>query len=281
VTARRLDGRALAAAVTAALPARVARLPRPPGLAVVRVGDDPASAVYVHRKAVTAQKLGFHQRELVLPPSLSQAALLALVDELNADPAIDGILVQLPLPPGLRAAEVFDRIDPTKDVDGFHPDNVGRLSQGRPRFVPCTPLGVLRLLEADGTALAGAEAVVVGRSDIVGRPMAMLLEQRHATVTICHSRTRDLAAHLARAEVLVVAIGRPHAIPGAWIREGATVIDVGINRGRDGGLCGDVHPSAADRAAALTPVPGGVGPMTIAMLMENTVRSAEARLTGV
>ena len=281
MSAARIDGKAAAAELTAALPARVAALARPPGLAVVRVGEDPASAVYVHRKAVTAEKLGFHQRELIFPASLSEAELLAVVQDLNADPAIDGVLVQLPLPAHIRATVVLDAIDPAKDVDGFHPHNVGLLSQGRPRFVPCTPMGVLRLLERQGTPLSGAHAVVVGRSDIVGRPMAMLLEKKNATVTLCHSRTVNLAEHVGRADVLVVAIGRAGFIPGAWVKEGATVIDVGINRTAEGKLTGDVeYAVAATRAAAITPVPGGVGPMTIALLMENTVRAAELRQGG-
>lgn len=281
MSARRIDGKAVAAQVTGALPARVAALPRPPGLAVVRVGEDPASVVYVHKKAVTAASLGLHQREMIFPADLSEAGLLDVVDQLNADPAIDGILVQLPLPAHIRATVVLDRVDPAKDVDGFHPHNVGLLSQGRPRFVSCTPAGVMRLLDAEGTKLAGADAVVVGRSDIVGRPMAMLLEKRNATVTLCHSRTRDLESHVRRADVLVVAIGKAGFIPGEWVKEGSTVIDVGINRNQAGKLVGDVaFAAAAERAAAITPVPGGVGPMTIAMLMENTVASAERRLLG-
>jgi len=279
MSARRIDGKAVAAQVTGALPARVAALSRPPGLAVVRVGEDPASVVYVHKKAQMAESLGLHQREIILPADTSQDALYGLVGELNADAAIDGILVQLPLPAHISSTVILDHIDPSKDVDGFHPENVGLLSQGRPRFVACTPLGVMRLLASEGTALSGAEAVVVGRSDIVGRPMAMLLEKQNATVTLCHSRTRDLAAHVARADVLVVAIGRANFIPGAWVKEGATVIDVGINRNAAGKLTGDVeYAPAAERALAITPVPGGVGPMTIAMLMENTVTAAERRL---
>ncbi len=281
MSALRIDGKAVAASVTGALPARVSALARPPGLAVVRVGEDPASVVYVHKKAQMAASLGLHQREIILPEQSSEQELLALVDSLNADEAIDGILVQLPLPAHIRSQVVLDRVDPSKDVDGFHPHNVGLLSQGRPRFVACTPLGVMRLLAHAGTPLAGAEAVVVGRSDIVGRPMAMLLEKQHATVTLCHSRTRDLAAHVGRAEVLVVAIGKAGFVPGAWVREGSTVIDVGINRDAAGKLVGDVeYAAAAERAAAITPVPGGVGPMTIAMLMENTVSAAERRQRG-
>ena len=274
-----LDGKALARELNDALAARVAALPRPPGLTVIRVGEDPASVVYVRNKERTAKRLGLDGRQLILPEATTQAALLALVDGLNADPGVDGILVQLPLPSHIDATVVLDRIDPRKDVDGFHPENVGLLSQGRPRFVSCTPFGVMRLLERAGAALGGAEAVVIGRSNIVGRPMAMLLEKQNATVTLCHSRTRDLASHVRRADVVIAAVGRPRVVPGDWIREGATVIDVGINRLDDGKLCGDVdYDSAALRAGAITPVPGGVGPMTIAMLMENTVRSAEGRL---
>ena len=203
-----------------------------------------------------------------------------MVDELNADDGIDGILVQLPLPAGLDSTAILDRIDPAKDVDGFHPDNVGHLSQGRPRFVPCTPYGVMRLLEQSDVSLEGKRAVVVGRSNIVGRPMAMLLEQANATVTLAHSRTADLPGLLADADVVVAAVGRPHFVKGEWLKPGAIVIDVGINRLEDGSLVGDVDTeAAASRVKAITPVPGGVGPMTIAMLMANTVRAAEARLS--
>lgn len=271
-----LDGRALSQELGPALRARVAALPRPPGLAVIRVGEDPASKVYVSSKQARAERLGFHQVGHALPAHTTQAELLALVAQLNADPAVDGILVQLPLPAHVDATTVLDAIDPDKDVDGFHPHNVGLLSQGRPRYVSCTPWGCMKLLERAGVRLDGAHAVVVGRSNIVGRPMAMLLEKANATVTLCHSRTRDLPAVLAQADVVVAAIGKPHAIRGEWIREGAVVVDVGINRLPDGSLVGDVDFSAAEpRAAAITPVPGGVGPMTITMLMHNTVLAAE------
>ncbi|RME20285.1 MAG: bifunctional methylenetetrahydrofolate dehydrogenase/methenyltetrahydrofolate cyclohydrolase FolD [Deltaproteobacteria bacterium] len=279
--ARILDGRRLGRNMGPALRARIAALPRPPGLAVIRVGDDPASAVYVASKQKRAQRLGFHQESLHLPASTTQADLLAHVARLNDDDRIDGILVQLPLPGHIDATVVLDHIDPEKDVDGFHPENVGLLSQGRPRFVPCTPRGCMALLEDAGVELSGAHAVVVGRSNIVGRPMAMLLEKAHCTVTLCHSRTVDLAGHVGRADVLVAAVGRPEMIPGAWVKPGAVVIDVGINRLDDGRLVGDVEFGAAEaRAAAITPVPGGVGPMTITMLMHNTVDSAERRLAG-
>ncbi len=276
MAARLVDGRALAKRHGAALRARVAALPRPPGLAVVRVGDDPASAVYVARKEQRAERLGFHRRNFALPAATAEAELLALVDELNADPAVDGVLVQLPLPPHIDATRVLDRIHPDRDVDGFHPRNLGLLAQGRPRFVPCTPRGVMHLLAEEGVALEGRRAVVIGRSNIVGRPLAMLLEQAHATVTLCHSRTRDLGAVVAEAEVVVAAVGRPGTVRADWIRPGAAVVDVGVNRLPDGRLVGDVEPAAVERAGLLTPVPGGVGPLTISMLMDNTVRAAEA-----
>lgn len=274
-----LDGRLVSESMGADLRARVAALPRPPGLAVVQVGDDPASAVYVGSKRKRAERLGFHQRSLHLPADTSQQVLLDLVADLNGDDAIDGILVQLPLPAHVDATAVLDAIDPAKDVDGFHPLNVGLLSQGRPRFVACTPAGCMKLLQRSGLRLDGAIAVVVGRSNIVGRPMAMLLEKANATVTVCHSRTPDLPAVVGRADVVVAAIGRAGFVQGAWLKPGAVVIDVGINRLEDGSLVGDVDfASAEPRCAAITPVPGGVGPMTITMLMHNTVDSAERRL---
>ncbi len=276
--ARLIEGREVAKATLQSLRARIAALPRPPGIAVVRVGEDPASKVYVGRKTARAERLGFRHEEVHLDASASQADLEAVVDRLNNDAEIDGILVQLPLPPALDSTAILDRIDPAKDVDGFHPDNVGHLSQARPRFIPCTPYGVMKLLEAAGVDLAGKRAVVVGRSNIVGRPMAMLLEQANATVTLAHSRTVDLPALLADADVVVAAVGRPHFVKGAWLKPGAVVIDVGINRIEDGQLVGDVETeAAAERVGAITPVPGGVGPMTIAMLMANTVKAAEAR----
>jgi len=275
-----LDGRALSRRLNQEVvrPA-VAGLSRPPGLAVVLVGQDPASQVYVKRKTLVAGRVGFLHRQIDLSADTSQEALLACIRDLNEDPVIDGILVQLPLPPHLDGQAVLDTIDPSKDVDGFHAENAGLLAQGRPRFVPCTPLGVMRLLEDAGVELSGSHAVVLGRSDIVGKPMAHLLLQQNATVTICHSRTADLAREVARADVLVAAVGRPNLVPGDWIQEGAAVVDVGINRLEDGSLCGDVHyESAAKRASWITPVPGGVGPMTIAMLMANTLQSARMRL---
>jgi methylenetetrahydrofolate dehydrogenase (NADP+)/methenyltetrahydrofolate cyclohydrolase len=273
-----LNGRALAKALAAPLRERISQLTRAPGLAVVLCGSDPASSVYVRKKTARATRLGFHQRSIEIPDSTTQEELMALIDDLNADESIDGILVQLPLPEHLNSQPLLDRIDPAKDVDGFHPQNLGLLAQGRPHLVPCTPLGVMRLLQSVDAPLEGAHAVVVSRSNIVGRPMAMLLEKANATVTLCHSRTRDLPAILATADVVVAAVGRPHFVKGEWIREGAIVIDVGINRLDDGSLVGDVDYDAAEgRAQAITPVPGGVGPMTIAMLMENTVTASEAR----
>ena len=273
-----LNGRALARRLNqGSVKPCAARLERSPGLSVILVGADPASQVYVRRKGVVAGRMGFRHEQIGLPADTTQADLLARISALNADDAVDGILVQLPLPRHIDAQLVLDSIDPRKDVDGFHPENAGLLSQGRPRFVACTPLGVMRLLESSGVALTGLEAVVVGRSNIVGKPMAALLTAANCTVTVCHSRTRDLEAHVRRADLVVAAIGRPEFVPGDWIKPGAVVIDVGINRREDGSLCGDVaYDAAAQRAGWITPVPGGVGPMTIAMLMENTLRSAEA-----
>ncbi len=276
-----LDGKALAAHVRSEVERGVAELiaaggPRP-GLTVVRVGEDPASAIYVRGKRTASEAVGIAAVEHHLDESTREDELLALLDRLNADPAVHGILVQLPLPKQIRATVVLDRVSPRKDVDGFHPDNVGLLVQGRPRFLPCTPHGVMRLLDSAGVSLAGKEAVVVGRSEIVGKPVAILLLERHATVTICHSRTRDLAATVSRAEVLVAAVGKPEIVRGSWIREGAVVIDVGMNRLESGKLVGDVEFAAArERASHITPVPGGVGPMTIAMLLHNTLEAARA-----
>lgn len=278
MTARIIDGKAVAAALRARIAARVAALPYAPALRVVRVGDDPASGVYVRNKDRAAQQAGLDSATIQLPEDTSEAALLDVVRRLNADPAVDGILVQLPLPAQIRAATVLETIDPAKDVDGFHAVNAGRLATGQKGLVPCTPKGVMHLLAAAGTPLAGARAVVLGRSNIVGKPMAALLLAADATVTVVHSRTLDLAGECRRAQILVAAAGRPEMVKGDWIAEGATVIDVGINRLPDGRLVGDVDFAAArGRAGAITPVPGGVGPMTIACLLENTVDAAEAR----
>ena len=278
MTARVIDGAALAAALRAEIATRTAALPWRPGLAVILVGDDPASATYVRAKDRAARQAGIAARTLRLPATTTQADLLGHIRVLNDDAEVDGILVQLPLPPGIRVAAVVDAVDPAKDVDGFHPHNLGLLLDGRPFLVPCTPAGVMRLLAAAAVPLAGARALVLGRSAIVGRPMAALLIAADATVTIAHSRTRALAEECRRADVLIAAVGRPEMVRGAWIAPGATVIDVGINRLADGRLVGDVaFAEAAAVAGAITPVPGGVGPMTIACLLDNTLRAAIAR----
>ncbi|HSK01794.1 MAG TPA: bifunctional methylenetetrahydrofolate dehydrogenase/methenyltetrahydrofolate cyclohydrolase FolD [Kofleriaceae bacterium] len=276
-----IDGKAIAARLRAEV-ADSARELRgrgvAPTLAVVLVGDDPASAVYVRNKTKAAREALVDVRDHALPASATQAELAALVDQLNRDPGVDGILVQLPLPAHLDADPVIRAIDPAKDVDGLHPLNLGLLAQGRPAFAPCTPKGCMRLLRDAGVELAGARAVVIGRSVLVGRPMALLLANANATVTMCHSRTRDLAGEVRGADVVVAAVGRPELVAGDWIREGAVVLDVGINRTADGKLVGDVEfRGAAERARAITPVPGGVGPMTIACLLENTIEAARRR----
>jgi methylenetetrahydrofolate dehydrogenase (NADP+)/methenyltetrahydrofolate cyclohydrolase len=277
VTARIIDGRARAASLRAVLAERVADLPRPPGLAVVLVGDDPASAVYVRAKGKATEAAGMRGFEHRLPAETTQDELLALVARLNADPAVDGILVQLPLPAHIDASAIITAIDPDKDVDGFHPVNAGRLATGLPGFVPCTPLGCLMLIREVHEHLAGLEAVVVGRSNIVGKPIAQLLLAESCTVTVTHSRTRDTFAHVRQADIVVAAVGMAGLITGEWIKPGATVIDVGINR-TDKGLVGDVDfASASEVAGAITPVPGGVGPMTIACLIRNTYVSASRR----
>jgi methylenetetrahydrofolate dehydrogenase (NADP+)/methenyltetrahydrofolate cyclohydrolase len=292
MAARIIDGKAAAQAVLARAAASAAdfatRAGRPPGLAVVLVGEDPASQVYVRNKSREAEAAGFRSEQHTLAADTSEADLLALVGRLNADPGIDGILVQLPLPKAIDAERVLMAVDPAKDVDGFHPVNVGLLGTGATAkaLVPCTPAGTMILIESVlGASLAGRTAVVVGRSNIVGKPVAQLLLQRDATVTIAHSRTADLAAICRQADVLVAAVGRPQMIRGDWVKEGAVVIDVGVNRipapERGEGktrLVGDVATAeAAERASAITPVPGGVGPMTIAMLMANTVTAAHLR----
>ena len=274
-----LNGRVLAKKLNqGTVKVEAAKLARQPGLVVVLVGEDAASKVYVGRKTLVASRVGFEHRQITLPAETSQSDLLAVIADLNADDAVDGILVQLPLPKHIDGTTVLDTIAPDKDVDGFHPVNAGLLAQGRPRFVACTPKGVMELLKDADLPLSGKSAVVVGRSNIVGRPMAQLLEQANCTVSVCHSRTTDLEARVRAADVLVVAIGRPKAIPGDWIKPGAIVVDVGINRLDDGSLCGDVDfDGAVENAGWITPVPGGVGPMTIAMLMANTLASAQAR----
>ena len=283
MTTRIIDGKAAAATLRAQVAAEVTRfraaIGRAPGLAVVLVGEDPASSVYVRSKGKATLEAGMESFEHKLAADTPEGELLALVDRLNADPAVDGILVQLPLPPHIDANKVITRIDPDKDVDGFHPVNAGRLAIGLHGFVPCTPLGCLKLLRHELGDLSGLNAVVIGRSNIVGKPMALLLLGDSATVTIAHSRTRDLPAVVRQAEIVVAAVGRPEMVKGDWLKPGATVIDVGINRvmGADGKsrLVGDVDfASASLVAGAITPVPGGVGPMTIACLIRNTFVSA-------
>ena len=280
MTARLIDGKAVAADLRADVARRVAAAGFAPGLAVVLVGDDPASAVYVRTKDRAAREAGIDARTMRLPADTTQADLLAQIAALNADATVDGILVQLPLPKHIDTHAVIAAVDPAKDVDGFHPVNVGALADGRPLLVPCTPLGVMKLLAATGVATSGARAVVLGRSTIVGRPMAALLLAADATVTVTHSRTRDLPGECRRADILVAAIGRPEMIQPDWVQPGATVIDVGINRLPDGRLVGDVAFAAcAEVAGAITPVPGGVGPMTVACLLENTLTAAVRRRT--
>ena len=273
-----IDGKTIAAKLRADIKTRAEALPYQPGLTVVLVGEDPASAVYVRNKERAAGEAGFNSRIIRLPPEVSQARLLAVIDKLNADDAVDGILVQLPLPLHIDTDAVIRAVDPAKDVDGFHPHNVAALALGRPFLTPCTPRGVMLLLAETGIALRGARALVLGRSAIVGRPMAALLTGADATVTIAHSKTRDLPGECRRAEVLVAAVGHAEMVKGDWIKPGAIVIDVGINRDRAGKLTGDVaYQQALAVAGAITPVPGGVGPMTIACLLDNTLIAAKAR----
>lgn len=281
--ARIIDGKRVAAERRTALAARIAAFTqergRPPGLAVLLVGADPASQVYVRNKRRACEQVGIRSFGHDLPADTSQDALLALIDSLNGDPAVDGILLQLPLPAPIRPEVVLERIDPAKDVDGFHPYNIGRLAQRLPGLRPCTPRGIMRLLEHYALPVRGRNAVVVGASNIVGRPLALELLLAGATVTVCHRFTRDLQVHVRQAELLFVAVGKPGLIPGDWVAPGSVVIDVGINRLADGRLHGDVDfEIASQRAAWITPVPGGVGPMTIALLLENTLAAAQARV---
>ena len=279
MAAQLIDGKKISQqrieAVAQAVKARQEKGLHTPCLAVVLVGDDPASAVYVRNKKLACQKSGIESLSYELPSETTQDNLLKLVDELNGDPAIDGILVQLPLPAHIDSQAVLERIEPHKDVDGFHPYNVGRLVVKMPLMRPCTPKGVMTLLEAYGIDPKGKKAVVVGASNIVGRPQALELLLSRATVTICHSATQNLADEVAAADILVVGVGIPNFVKGEWVKPGAVVIDVGINRLDDGSLCGDVEFDVAkERASMITPVPGGVGPMTIATLLENTVHAA-------
>jgi methylenetetrahydrofolate dehydrogenase (NADP+) / methenyltetrahydrofolate cyclohydrolase len=301
VSAQIIDGKKIAGELEEEIRRGVADLAAKgivPGLTVLRVGEDPASEVYVRSKEKKAAELGFNGRQFHLPASISQTELLGRIEELNADPAVDGILLQLPLPDHLDAKQLLDTIDPSKDVDGFHPVNVGRLLQGRPCLVPCTPLGVIHMIETCGIPVKGANAVVVGRSDIVGKPVAALLLHRHATVTIAHSRTRDLPGVVRQADIVVAAVGKAHVVTGDMIKPGAAVLDVGINRidasfegfaalperkrkaieEKGSALVGDVEFESASKVAGwITPVPGGVGPMTIMLLMKNTLQAARDR----
>ncbi len=280
MSATLIDGKALAAKVREEVAASVAELDHV-GLATVLVGDDPASHIYIDLKQKAAQQAGMEARDLKLPAETSEEELLATIADLNGDDAVDGLLVQLPLPDHIDENRVIEAIAPEKDVDGIHPVNAGRLYLGRPTLVPGTPLGIMRMLDEYEIALEGAHAVVVGRSAIVGKPMAHLLLQRNATVTICHSRTEDLQRHTLDADVLVAAVGRTHLIGADMVRAGATVIDVGMNRDEGSRkVLGDVDPSAMDEAAYMTPVPGGVGPMTIAMVLQNAVTAARLRRVG-
>jgi methylenetetrahydrofolate dehydrogenase (NADP+)/methenyltetrahydrofolate cyclohydrolase len=283
MTATRIDGKAVAADLRADIAVQVkafeARAKRLPGLTVVLVGEDPASEVYVRNKGIQTREAGMVSNEIKLPGSTSQAELLTVVAGLNADKSVDGILVQMPLPKQIDTQAIIEAIDPAKDVDGLHPANAGKLNQGIEALTPCTPLGCMILLEKSGVQIAGANAVVIGRSILVGRPVAALLLAANATVTIAHSRTKDLAAVCRQADIVIAAVGKPELVRGDWIRPGAAVIDVGINRvPADGGktkLIGDVHyASAAAVAGVITPVPGGVGPMTIACLLQNTLTAA-------
>jgi methylenetetrahydrofolate dehydrogenase (NADP+)/methenyltetrahydrofolate cyclohydrolase len=279
VQTRIIDGNAIARELRVGLIRRVTALAARgvrPGVAVVQVGNDPASRIYVRNKIKACGEAGLYSDHIELPADADESTLLGRIRVLNDDPRIHGILVQLPLPPGFSAARVLEALSPAKDIDGFHPTNMGLLATGNPRFVPCTPLGVMKILEHEGVGLQGRHAVVVGRSNIVGKPMALLLLQKSATVTICNSRTSDLGAMTRQADILVVAAGKPKLVTAGMVKPGAVVIDVGINRLAEGKLTGDVDfQSVLGTASCITPVPGGVGPMTIAMLLENTVMSAE------
>ena len=281
MSARIIDGKAIAASIRQGLKTEVAELAArgaAPGLAVILVGENPASQVYVRNKIRACAEVGIRSIEKRLPAETSETDLLTLIDELNRDPEVDGILVQLPLPAHISNVKVIDAISPEKDVDGFHVESAGRLFVGRRGFRPCTPYGIMKLLETTGLPIEGKRAVVIGRSNIVGKPMALMLLEKNATVTLAHSRTQDLKAVCREADILVAAVGRAKMIDSSYVKEGAVVIDVGMDRDEAGKLCGDVDTaSASQKAAWITPVPGGVGPMTIAMLLENTVEAARAR----
>ncbi|MCA6064034.1 bifunctional methylenetetrahydrofolate dehydrogenase/methenyltetrahydrofolate cyclohydrolase FolD [Thalassolituus marinus] len=280
MSAQLIDGKATAEAIRDSIKQKVQERTnkglRAPGLAVVLVGNDPASEVYVSHKRKDCEQVGIISKAYDLPASTSQQELLELIDTLNSDNSVDGILVQLPLPQGLKADEILERIDPTKDVDGFHPFNIGRLAQRMPLLRPCTPAGIVDLLDNTGIDIRGKHAVIVGASNIVGRPMGLELLLKGCTVTTCHRFTQDTASHVRQADIVVVAVGKPGIVKGEWIKDGAIVIDVGINRMPDGKLIGDVDfAAAAERASHITPVPGGVGPMTRAKLLENTLFACE------
>ena len=280
MAAQIIDGKGLALSIREQIGKDVAQLVGQtnvvPGLAAILVGDDPASAVYVRNKKTACDKAGLYVDEYKLPASTTQSELLALIEKMNTDPKIHGILVQLPLPGHIKSKVVLEAVSHDKDADGFHPFNVGRLVEGSPVFVPCTPKGVMRMIESTGQSIEGKRAVVIGRSNIVGKPVALLLMHANATVTVCHSRTKDLPAVCREADIVIAAIGRPQFVTGDMIKDGAIVIDVGINRLEDGRLVGDVDFDAAkEKAGWITPVPGGVGPMTIAMLLRNTLESAQ------
>lgn len=282
MAAQVIDGKAIAAKVRGRIAGQVEQLKAQgvtPGLAVVLVGEDPASRVYVGMKKKMCVELGMYSADHELPADTGEATLLELIARLNADERVHGILVQLPLPAHIDTDKVLEAISPLKDADGFHPYNMGRLAIGKPTFQPCTPYGVMVMLEEIGYDLTGKEVVVVGRSNIVGKPVALMCLAKHATVTICHSRTKDLAGVVRRADVVIAAVGKAEMVKGDWIKPGAVVIDVGINRVGEKKLVGDVeYAAAAERASAITPVPGGVGPMTIAMLLQNTLESAQRAL---
>ena len=280
MSAQIIDGKALALRLREGIGQEVSVLEKntgiKPGLAAVLVGEDPASAVYVRNKKIACEKAGIYPQEHLLPASTTQEALLDLIHQLNDDPKIHGILVQLPLPSHIESKAILQAVSPEKDADGFHPINVGRLVEGDPVFVPCTPKGIIHMIDSTGVDIAGKRAVVIGRSNIVGKPVAMLLLHRHATVTICHSRTKDLPSIVREADIVIAAIGKPFFVTSDMVKEGAVVIDVGINRLDNGKLAGDVDfEPVKERASWITPVPGGVGPMTIAMLLQNTLESAK------
>ena len=276
MTAKILDGKKIAEGIKEKIAGEISGWKKKPGLATVLVGDNPASKVYVSMKNVACKKYGFYSREIHLPESISQKQLLEKVAELNKDDAIHGILVQLPLPPQIDENAILSAIKPEKDVDGFHPESLGKLIQGNPSFVPCTPRGVIHLIKSTGEKLEGKHAVIIGRSNIVGKPTAILLLQENCTVTVCHSRTTNLAEEVKKADIIVAAVGKPKLVTKEMVKQGAIVIDVGTTKLADGRLCGDVDfDGVKEKASWITPVPGGVGPMTIAMLLQNTFEAAK------